>query len=109
MFKMSMCGAALLLAGLVELACSNHSGLNLGGGSTSGGQGIVGSGGSAGGGQTTGQNDCEKAGGTCEQGAPGACLGGWSPTPGVFLRIEHDVLLSTAQPLALRNRRRDVH
>ena len=84
MFKMSMCGAALLLAGLVELACSNHSGLNLGGGSTSGGQGIAGSGGSAGGGQTTGQNDCEKAGGTCEQGAPGACLGGWSPNTGGY-------------------------
>jgi hypothetical protein len=77
MFKISICGAAFLLAGLA--ACSNHSGLNLGGGSTSGGQGIAGSGGSAGGGQTTGQNDCEKAGGTCEPITPATCLGGWNP------------------------------
>jgi hypothetical protein len=82
MFKMSMCGAALLLAGMV--ACSHHSGLNIAGGSTSGGQGTSGPGGSAGGSQTTGQNDCEKAGGTCEQGAPGACLGGWSPNTGGY-------------------------
>ena len=52
MFKMSTCGVALLLAGMVGLAC---------------------------GGSTTGQNDCEKAGGTCEQITPGTCLGGWSP------------------------------
>jgi len=82
MFKISICGVALFLAGLV--ACSNQSGLNVTGGSTSGGQGTSGTGGSTGGGQTTGQNDCEKAGGTCEQGAPGACLGGWSPNTGGY-------------------------
>ena len=77
MFKMSTCGVGLLLAGLV--ACSNQSGLDLGGGSTSGGQGISGTGGRSSGGQTSGQNDCERAGGTCETKSPGGCLGGWSP------------------------------
>jgi hypothetical protein len=78
MFKISTCGVGLLLAGLVGLACSNHSGLNLGGGSTNPGQGISGTGGRSGG-QTTGQNDCERAGGNCETKSPGGCLDGWSP------------------------------
>ena len=82
MFKMSICGVALLLAGLV--ACSNQSGLNVTGGSTSEGQGIAGSGGSTVGGQTTGQNDCEKAGGTCDPITPGGCLGGWTPNTGGY-------------------------
>jgi len=77
MFKMSMCGVGLLLAGLV--ACSNQSGLNVTGGSTSGGQGISGTGGISGGGLATGQSDCEKAGGTCDPITPGGCLGGWTP------------------------------
>ena len=77
MCKMSTCGVTLILAGLV--ACSNHSGLNVTGGSPSRGQGNAGSGGSTGGSQTTGRSDCEKAGGTCEPITPGACLGGWIP------------------------------
>ena len=82
MFKMSICGVALLLAGLV--ACSNQSGLNVTGGSTSEGQGIAGSGGSTVGGQTAGQSDCEKAGGTCDPITPGGCLGGWTPNTGGY-------------------------
>ena len=71
MFKMSTCGVALLLAGMVGLACGGQPGLNVAGGSSSGGQ-------------TAGQNDCEQAGGTCEQMTPGACLGGWSPNTGGY-------------------------
>ena len=82
MFKMSMCGVGLLLAGL--LACSNQSGLNVTGGSTSGGQGISGTGGSSGGGLATGQSDCERAGGACEPESPGFCVGGWSPNTGGY-------------------------
>jgi len=79
MFKMSMCGVGLLLAGLVGLACGNPSGLHLGGGSTSGGQGIAGTAGSTSAGQASGQSDCERAGGAC---TPNFCLGGWSsPNP----------------------------
>ena len=69
MFKMSTCGVGLLLAGLVGLACSNHTGLNLGGGSTSGGQGIAGTGGSA-----SGDQGISGIGGSTggDQGTPGS-------------------------------------
>jgi hypothetical protein len=63
MFKMSTCGVGLLLAGLVGLACSNHTGLNLGGGSTNPGQGISGTGGSTGRDQGTSGSEAGSSGG----------------------------------------------
>jgi len=79
MFKMSMCGVGLLLAGLVGLACSNHTGLNLGGGSTSGGQGIAGTGGS-----TSGHQGISSIGGSTggDQGTSGTA-GSTSGSQGV--------------------------
>ena len=74
MFKMSMCGAALLLAGLV--ACSNQSDLNLGGGSTSGGQGISGTGGSTSGNQGISGSGGSSSGGQGTSGIGGGSIGG---------------------------------
>ena len=110
MFKMSTCGGALLLAGVVGLACSNHSGLHLGGGShewrTRG---------SRHGGQyerrTSKRPERLRESRWHLRGTKLRRLL-WLMEPQqrrVFLRIEHDVLLSAAQLFALRNRRWDVH
>jgi hypothetical protein len=75
MFKMSTCGVGLVLAGLVGLACSNHTGLNLGGGSTNPAQGISGTGGSTGGDQGTSASEGGSSGGQRISGTGGSTFG----------------------------------
>jgi hypothetical protein len=107
MFNMSVCVVALLLAGLV--ACSNQSGLNVTGGSTSGGQGIAGSGGSTGGEPNNRPERLRESRWHLPVTKPRWVSGWMGPQHRrLFLRIKRDGLLSTAQPFALRNRRGDV-
>jgi len=54
-------------------------------GGVKGSGGVVATGGMmGGGGQTSSQNDCEKAGGTCDQVSPGVCSDGWVPDTGSY-------------------------